>query len=343
MPTEFLLHTWVNPGGMPPHILGQIQAALAPSPDGGYPPFVFHWAEIKHAKDLLGPPSQANQDTYAALQLMEAWEFILGAGPDLNFIAKSSDTKRRASEAFGEGVAGLFMSKILNVSWTTMERVPQVSGGGPDFRGKSAGDNFVWEAKGTTSPRTHERQMNRGRRQKAEYVASDVTKLVIGSCFREETGDTESFLEVVDPPLPFDPDLAFSQEADRRYELHHAERALRFAFGKKTPPKSAFNYRYGRAKTQPSRIDLEDYAGITLDLGFQARRLHRAVDVRVQAIQVFHGIHRELLSTMRPNETPMESPYVDWKGTNRLEIGRGYATSVFDDGTVLQVTGLPEP
>lgn len=317
-------------------------------------------AVFTHAYLLLGEqPQRFVSDLTLYLSTVRTFFERADAVGGINVPAgANSDSRRRLSEDLGVALAAFFMVEVFGLSWESISQIPQnskLSKKRPDFQGYAAANQrYLFEAKGTTKLQTVEKTMSKALTQVKGYPETAEAKIAIVSYLSADERFFPSTSFVVDPPaLPEEvkPDAETSR-------LLHFEKVLQFAGLPQTAKDyvSTLSHRLREKHridegASPSVARTRRIEGLEEELrgefaeevqpnNLETHRfrdfefLGRSSESANSRLKVFFGAQRQAL------EAGIRFDPVSQSSRPELMVSDTEVSSVFPDGTLLQVTGL---
>jgi len=268
----------------------------------------------------------------------------------------NADSRRRLSEDLGVCMAAYFMVSLFGATWESISQIPantKLSQKRPDFQGfTSNGQRFLMEAKGTTGLKSVEKFLSKAIEQVKRYPEPAAAKIAIVSYLCADKRFFPSMSFVVDPPaLPerIQPDLLTSRQL-------HFEKVLQFVGLADTAKEymSALSCKL-RAKDLSTRGEVqfrvetrlerqmdklvmhynEEKKGLnesSFQVGTSKHFIGRHIAQEDASVKVFLGVTEEALTQglcFNANQYKLET------GVSESD---GVVTSIFGDGTVLQLS-----
>lgn len=350
------IYVKLDKGSIPASLRAVIKSAntnLSHSDDDIYL-YTFNPLEFTHAWLLLGSyPSRYGSDLSPYLANTKDFFKRAPASPFLNLDFGSEDFKRKLSEDLGASLASLLMVESFHIEWQTIAQIPKnrtLSKNTPDFEGFTfEGDRYIYEAKGRTNPKSVIPAIEKANSQVKAYPEPAVRKLAIVSYFASDNRAFPSYAFILDPPMPdiIPPDkehsillhyikvfdfIGFTQtkktftdflRAKFTLESSEAESPSKAKWEKKIfSTKQKFDTSYSSERENVERITYNEQS-------FIGRRLEAFVENEIYTF--FCGINEALLNNFCRDMSVKELP------KNTLDFGDEIKTSIFSDGTILQM------
>ena len=267
----------------------------------------------------------------------------------------SADFKRRASEDLGVGIAALFMVKSFKIRWEKIFQIPankKLSRYTPDFEATASnGKQYIFEAKGRTSPHKMEETITKAVSQIKAYQRQNEGKFAIVSYFPTSKKLFPSFTFVVDPSQP---ENIFELDEEDKLLLHYRH-ALEFSALLETMSvltrflsqkiKSRMSKKEGRLPFPKDEFHLDKLRDTLVhSLMREAEGLEKLkfdnfifigkrqrIEVGEIKIELFRGIEREIINRIIRFDKNIE--YLE----DRIIDEEDKKISIFSDGTILYI------
>lgn len=301
--------------------------------DDGPPVFSFPLIRFLHLRLLLDSPSlTAGLTTPEEFLVPEVLMYALGHDavsyiPELR-IFRDSEPRWRArwAESAGEAMSVMFLESTVGIDLSTLVRVETSVTGTPDFKACTfTKEPIVFESKGATAWKTHQKQRNKALEQLGKRTtksesskASKISWTGDGrafavSLFAAQQGDSKSsLLHVEDPSFLFDDLFPESWEENARHEHYRAvlETARLFdaaeGMEQRRPSegeRAEVDY-FTIEGTSLSREQSPRFVGTFLPIMDIARRLRHPDMREVKDLRIFVGLQEQVYNVLRLGELP---------------------------------------
>lgn len=308
----------------------------------------FELAEFIHAQSLLSQyPHNYGKNLAIYLPTVINHLQTMSSVGEISLGMGDTDFKRKMSEDFGVALAALFMTRSFDIDWTSVSQVPAnkaLSLKRPDFQSYNrTGELFFFEAKGTTSPNTLEKQISTGKDQVKKYPKPASGKFVIASYLGGDSGTFPTTTFVYDPP--HDGSGFSSPKQVIRFHYYHvlnfmgwysqAEAYLKLLVAdfsldeKDLEVYSMLKNLDAKGHFKKSMSDLEDLP--TGSIGEKEYVFtYSEIETSNSKIEIKRGLSFEIFESLRNGEFNLDI-------LKSLETYNENGLSVFNDGTLLSI------